>query len=244
MRVSAGTSGFSYKEWQGSFYPEKLPASRMLGFYTERLPTVELNNTFYRMPPDSLIQGWESKSPEHFRFVLKAPRSMTHSRKLVDCAEPLARFVQVASRLGPKLGPLLFQLPPFFQKNIEQLSTFLGSLPRSVQAAFEFRHPSWYDETTFTVLRSHNVALCTAEVDDEEAHPIVPTAEFGYLRLRRLDYTPAELQSWADNLRRQPFKEAYVFFKHELKAPALATAFNAHFNAPLSPSLTSPAKTD
>jgi uncharacterized protein YecE (DUF72 family) len=231
MRVCAGTSGFSYKEWQGSFYPEKLPASRMLEFYAERLPTVELNNPFYRMPPDALIQGCESKSPEHFRFGLKAPRSMTHSRKLVDCAEPLARFVQVSSRLGAKLGPLLFQLPPFFKQNVEQLAAFLGALPRGVQAAFEFRHPSWFDESTFGVLRSHNVALCTAEVDDEEALPIVPTADFGYLRLRRLDYTPAELQSWADNVRRQLFKEAYVFFKHELKAPALATAFNAHFSS-------------
>lgn len=238
MRVCAGTSGFSYKEWQGSFYPEKLPAARMLGFYAERLPTVELNNTFYRMPPEALVQGWESKSPEHFRFVLKAPRSMTHSRKLVDCAEPLARFVQVASRLGTKLGPLLFQLPPFFQKNVEQLSAFLGSLPRDVQAAFEFRHPSWFDESTFAALRSHNVALCTAEVDDEEARPIIPTADFGYLRLRRLDYTPAELTRWAENVRSQPFKEAYVFFKHELKAPALATAFNAHFPNP------SPTKND
>lgn len=240
MRVSAGTSGFSYKEWQGSFYPEKLPASRMLGFYAERLPTVELNNTFYRMPGDALIQGWESKSPEHFRFVLKAPRSMTHSRKLVDCAEPLARFVQVASRLGGKLGPLLFQLPPFFQRDVDTLSAFLGALPKGVQAAFEFRHPSWFDEATFAALRRHNVALCTAEVDEEEARPIVPTADFGYLRLRRLDYTPAQLAAWAEELRRQPFAEAYVFFKHELEAPALATAFNAHFTAPVAPAPAAP----
>ena len=232
MRVCAGTSGFSYKEWQGTFYPEKLPASRMLGFYAERLPTVELNNTFYRMPPDALIQGWESKSPEHFRFVLKAPRSMTHSRKLVDCTEPLERFVKVASGLGAKLGPLLFQLPPFFQKNVDQLSTFLGSLPPGVQAAFEFRHPSWFDETTFAALRSHNVALCAAEVDEDVEKPaIIPTANFGYVRLRRLDYTPAQLASWAEDVRRQPFEEAYVFFKHELKAPALASAFNAHFSS-------------
>lgn len=231
MRVTAGTSGFSYKEWQGSFYPEKFPASRMLEFYAERLPAVELNNTFYRMPAEPLIQGWESRSPADFRFVLKAPRSMTHSRKLVDCAEPLARFVHVASRLGPKLGPLLFQLPPFFQKNVEQLSAFVGSLPAGVRAAFEFRHPSWFDESTFAALRRHNVALCTADVDDVDPPAIVPTADFGYLRLRRLDYSPAELGRWADEVRRQPFGEAYVFFKHEVKAPALATAFNAHFAA-------------
>jgi uncharacterized protein YecE (DUF72 family) len=230
MRVTAGTSGFSYKEWQGSFYPPKLPASRMLEYYAERLPAVELNNTFYRMPGEALIKGWESKSPDAFRFVLKAPRSMTHIRKLVDCREPLERFVQVASRLGHKLGPFLFQLPPFFQRNVEQLSAFLGTLPRSVRAAFEFRHPSWFDETTFAALREHNVALCVADVDDEDTPPIVPTADFGYLRLRRLDYAPAEIERWAGEVRRQPFAEAYVFFKHELKAPALATAFNRHFS--------------
>jgi uncharacterized protein YecE (DUF72 family) len=229
MRVVAGTSGFSYKEWHGSFYPDKLPASRMLEYYAERLPAVELNNTFYRMPAESLVQGWQDKSPERFRFVLKAPRSMTHSRKLVDCAEPLAHFANVASRLGAKLGPTLFQLPPFFQKNTERLEAFLGGLPQGVRAAFEFRHPSWFDETTFTILRRYDTALCTADVDDVDAPPIVPTASFGYLRLRRLDYTPEQISAWAEQVRRQPFGEAYVFFKHEVKAPALAAAFNAHF---------------
>ncbi|HWO10653.1 MAG TPA: DUF72 domain-containing protein [Polyangiaceae bacterium] len=231
MRVAAGTSGFSYKEWQGSFYPDKWPASRMLEFYAEQLPTVELNNTFYRMPAEALILGWERKSPESFRFVLKAPRSMTHIRKLAGCEEPLARFVQVASRLGPKLGPLLFQLPPNYQRNTEQLAAFLGALPAGVRAAFEFRHPSWYDESTFAVLRRHNVALCAADVDDIEPQPIVPTADFGYLRLRRLDYTPGQLAAWASALGQQPFGEAYVFFKHEVKAPALARTFNALFHA-------------
>jgi uncharacterized protein YecE (DUF72 family) len=231
MRVAAGTSGFSYKEWQGSFYPEKFPASRMLEFYCERLPTVELNNTFYRMPAESLIQGWDAKTPADFRFVLKAPRSLTHSRKLEDCAEPLGRFIQVASRLGSKLGPFLFQLPPFFQKNVERLEAFLSLLPDGIRAAFEFRHPSWFDEATFAALRRHNVALCTADVDDVEAPAIIPTANFGYLRLRRLDYTAAEIEAWAAQVRQQPFEQAYVFFKHEVKAPALATAFNGHFRA-------------
>ena len=231
MRVAAGTSGFSYKEWQGSFYPEKLPPARMLEFYTERLPAVELNNTFYRMPAEALIAGWEKKSPADFRFVLKAPRSMTHSRKLVDCAEPLGRFVQVASRLGQKLGPLLFQLPPFLRKHLALLDAFLPELPSGVRAAFEFRHPSWYDETTFAALRRHDAALCTADVDDVEPPPVIATASFGYLRLRRLDYTPEQLAGWAEQVQRQPFDEAYVFFKHEVKAPALATAFNAHFRS-------------
>ncbi len=230
MRVAAGTSGFSYKEWQGSFYPEKLPAARMLEFYTARLPAVELNNTFYRMPGEALIKGWEERSPADFRFVLKAPRSMTHSRKLADCGEPLARFIKLASGLGGKLGPLLFQLPPFFQKDIERLQSFLALVPREVRAAVEFRHPSWFDEDTYSALRSHNAALCVADVDDEETPPVVPTANFGYLRLRRLDYTPDQIAAWAAQLKGQPFDEAYVFFKHEIKAPALATAFNAHFS--------------
>jgi uncharacterized protein YecE (DUF72 family) len=229
MRVAAGTSGFSYKEWQGTFYPEKFAASRMLEFYAARLPAVELNNTFYRMPADALIQGWESKSPANFQFILKAPRSMTHIRKLDDCAETLGRFIGAASRLGAKLGPMLFQLPPNFQKNTARLEAFLRLLPEPARVAFEFRHPSWYDEDTYAVLRRHNVALCTADVDDEDAPPIVPTASFGYLRLRRLDYTQEQIAGWAEQVRRQPFEEAYVFFKHELKAPALATAFNAHF---------------
>lgn len=230
MRVAAGTSGFSYKEWQGSFYPEKLPAARMLEFYTARLPAVELNNTFYRMPGEALIKGWEERSPADFRFVLKAPRSMTHSRKLADCGEPLARFIKLASGLGGKLGPLLFQLPPFFQKDIERLHSFLALMPREVRAAVEFRHPSWFDEDTYSALRGHNAALCVADVDDEETPPVVPTANFGYFRLRRLDYTPDQIAAWATQIKGQPFDEAYVFFKHEIKAPALATAFNAHFS--------------
>jgi uncharacterized protein YecE (DUF72 family) len=229
MRVAAGTSGFSYKEWQGSFYPEKLAASKMLEFYAERLPSVELNNTFYRMPQEKLIQGWQERAPASFRFALKAPQQMTHSRRLVDCAEPLSRFVQVAKLLGEQLGPLLFQLPPNFQKDVARLEAFVSSLPPGVRAAFEFRHASWFDDTTFAVLRAHNVALCIAEVDDEEAHPIVPTADFGYFRLRRLDYSPEQIAAWATAVRSQPFSEAFVFFKHEVRAPALATTFNEHF---------------
>jgi uncharacterized protein YecE (DUF72 family) len=229
MRVAAGTSGFSYKEWQGTFYPDKFPASRMLEFYCSRLPAVELNNTFYRMPGEALMKGWEARSPDTFRFVLKAPRSMTHSRKLADCAEPLGRFVQVASTLGAKLGPLLFQLPPSFQKDHGRLDEFLGLVPKTVRAAVEFRHPSWFEPETYAVLRRHNAALCIADVDDEDSRPIVATADFGYLRLRRNDYAKEQIERWAEELSVQPFDEAYVFFKHELKAPALATAFNAHF---------------
>jgi uncharacterized protein YecE (DUF72 family) len=229
MHVAAGSSGFSYKEWQGSFYPPKFPASKMLEFYAAQLPSVELNNTFYRMPGEALIQGWAARTPAGFRFALKAPRQMTHSRKLVDCEEPLARFVQVAQGLGDKLGVLLFQLPPNLQKDLPRLESFLERLPAPVRVAFEFRHPSWFDADVYSALRRRNVALCVADVDDQDAPAIVPTADFGYLRLRRENYTPEQTAAWASALRQQPFERAYVFFKHEVSAPPLALAFNAYF---------------
>lgn len=228
MRVVIGTSGFSYKEWIGSFYPPKLPAARMLQFYAERLATVELNNTFYRMPNEALVRGWNERTPESFRFVLKAPRQMTHIRKLQDCAEALTRFTSVASMLGDKLGPLLFQLPPTFQRDVDRLAGFLRLLPQGVRAAFEFRHPSWFDEATYVTLREHGAALCIAEVDDQPP-PLVATADFGYLRLRREDYTPDQIASWAEKLRGLAFREAFVFFKHEVRAPGLALALGEHF---------------
>jgi uncharacterized protein YecE (DUF72 family) len=229
MRVAAGSSGFSYKEWQGSFYPPKFPASKMLEFYAARLPSVELNNTFYRMPGEALIQGWAARTPESFRFALKAPRQITHSRKLIECEEPLARFVQVARGLGDKLGALLFQLPPNFQKDLGRLESFLELLPAAVRVAFEFRHASWFEDAVYSALRRRNVALCVADVDDQDAPAIVPTADFGYLRLRRENYTPEQTASWANALRQQTFEQAYVFFKHEVSAPPLALAFNDYF---------------
>jgi uncharacterized protein YecE (DUF72 family) len=229
MRVVAGTSGFSYKEWQGSFYPPKLPASKMLEFYAERLPAVELNNTFYRMPGEALVRGWEERTPASFRFVLKAPRQMTHIRKLNDCAEPLERFSQVASVLGEKLGPLLFQLPPTFQRDVPRLESFLASVSPKLRLALEFRHPSWFDDATYAALQRHGAALCIAEADKEEPPPLLATSKFTYFRLRREDYTPDEIAAWADKLRAMPVEEAYVFFKHEVKGPALAQSFNDHF---------------
>lgn len=231
MRVAAGTSGFSYKEWRGSFYPEKLPAARMLEFYTQHLPAVELNNTFYRMPTEALLRAWEERSPEAFRFVLKAPRQMTHIRKLEGCEEPLARFTAAAKVLGPKLGPMLFQLPPTFRRDVPRLEAFLDQLSPGLRVAFEFRHDSWFSQETYDALGRRNVALCIAEEEPADNPPLVTTAEFTYLRLRREDYTPEDLAAWAEKLRQLPVGEAYVFFKHEVRAPALATAFNEKFTA-------------
>lgn len=222
MRVLVGTSGFSYKEWLGTFYPAKTKAADMLAYYASQLPVVELNNTFYRMPNAALIQGWAEKVPDSFRFVLKAPRSITHIRRLVECAEPLERFTLLARGLGEKLGPLLFQLPPQFRKDLPRLQAFLSLLDPALRAAFEFRHASWADPEVYEALRAAKVALCPSDVDDAPPPELIPTAPFAYLRLRRSDYSDQEIREWADRIRAHAPEEVYVFMKHELRAPELA----------------------
>src|SRR5262252_7933757 len=183
MRVLAGTSGFSYKEWKGSFYPEDLPAAGMLAYYAERLPAVEINNTFYRMPKPALLEGWSAEVPEEFRFILKASQRITHFKRLKDAGSEVEYFFGVASTLGDRLGPALFQLPPNLKKDLPRLQAFLSILPAGRRAAFEFRHASWFEDDVFEALRAASAALCIAE-DEELATPLVPTAGWGYLRLR------------------------------------------------------------
>ena len=227
MNFFVGTSGYSYKEWKGSFYPEDLPASQMLRFYGERLRTVEINNTFYRMPKVSVVEAWAAEVPESFRFVLKASQRITHMKRLKDAAEPLAYFLEVAGVLKKRLGPLLFQLPPNFKKDSPRLEAFLSTLPADRKAAFEFRHASWFDPEVFGLLREHGAALCIAEAEEDLEVPFEATAGWGYLRLRRADYDDAELAAWAARVRQQSWTDAYVFFKHEDegKAPVLARRF-------------------
>ena len=214
MRVLAGTSGFSYKEWKGNFYPEDLPADAMLRYYAERLPAVEINNTFYRMPKSALLEGWAAEVPEDFRFVLKASQRITHHKRLKEAGEEVAYFFGVAATLGERLGPALFQLPPNLKKDLPRLEAFLGTIPEGRRAAFEFRHASWFEEDVFEALRSRGAALCIAE-DEDLATPLVATADWGYLRLRRQDYGEAEVAAWAERVRAQKWNEVYVFFKHE-----------------------------
>ncbi|MBI2071470.1 MAG: DUF72 domain-containing protein [Gemmatimonadetes bacterium] len=229
MRVAVGTSGYAYKEWKGSFYPEKLPQDQMLRYYGEQFPTVEINNTFYRMPSEKVVLNWASQVPDTFQFVLKASQRITHQKRLQNVGEELGYFLKTSSVLGSRLGPTLFQLPPNFRKDITRLEAFLALLPKRWRAAMEFRHPSWNDEDVFTALKNHGVALCGADTDDEEAR-VVATADWGYLRLRRPQYGEADLASWAQRLLAQPWQEAFVFFKHEDAGagPALAKAFSAH----------------
>jgi uncharacterized protein YecE (DUF72 family) len=214
MRVLPGTSGFSYKEWKGSFYPEDLPDSEMLRFYSSRLPAVEINNTFYRMPRASLLESWAEQVPDGFSFALKASQQITHRKRLKDAGESVLYFLQVATTLGDRLGPVLFQLPPNLKKDLPRLKDFLAGLPRSFRAAFEFRHASWFDDEVFGALSEAGAALCWAE-DEELATPHQSTAGWGYLRLRRQDYGEEEVRAWADRILGQPWSDAYVFFKHE-----------------------------
>lgn len=224
MDLYVGTSGYSYKEWKGTFYPKDLPVKQMLCFYGERFRTVEINNTFFRLPTASVLQAWAGEVPAAFKFVLKAPRRITHIQRLKDAGDSVSSLLAVAGALKKRLGPLLFQLPPNFKKDVPRLRAFLALLPSQCRAAFEFRHPSWFDEEVFGLLRDHQAALCLAEAEDELEGPFVATANWGYLRLRRPDYGKAELKTWVKRIREQKWRDAFVFFKHEDegKGPQLA----------------------
>ncbi len=226
MRAFVGTSGYSYKEWKGSFYPEKLAASEMLKFYAERLNTVEINNTFYRMPTEKVLRQWGEQVPDGFTFVLKASRRITHLKRLQDVSDETTYLLHTASVLGTKLGAILFQLPPSMKKDLARLRVFLDLIPEGWQTAIEFRHASWFEEDVYDVLRMRNAALVIAETE-ETAVPFVSTADWGYLRLRREDYDGSDLQHWAERVRGEGWDAAYVFFKHEdeAHAPRFATEF-------------------
>ncbi|HTE56454.1 MAG TPA: DUF72 domain-containing protein [Kofleriaceae bacterium] len=262
MELYAGTSGFSYPEWRGPFYPADLPDAQLLAYYADRLRTVEINNTFYRMPRAEMLARWAERVPDGFRFVLKAPQRITHKSRLEGTADAVAYLWRTASSLGGRVGPLLFQLPPYQRADVERLRRFLGELPVGMQAAFEFRHASWNQPEVMDVLRDAGCALCAADSDppaepvpperlprgstedaaiephsepDPGDSPMVATADFGYLRLRRASYTDAELDAWISRIRTEGrrWREVYVFFKHEDAgaAPAMAARMNARFAA-------------
>jgi uncharacterized protein YecE (DUF72 family) len=225
--VHVGTSGFSFPEWKGSFYPAELPAKQMLRYYSERLGTVEINNTFYRMPKAELLTGWAAQVPAGFRFALKAPQRITHWKRLVEAGEDTAYFLQTAAVLGERLGALLFQLPPNLQCDLPRLEAFLPSVAAApAPVAFEFRHQSWLDDRVHAALAAAGCALCASETD-ESAATLVAGGGTGYLRLRRTDYDDGALREWVARLRAQPWARTYLFFKHEDegRGPALARRF-------------------
>ena len=227
MSLYVGTSGYSYKEWKGTFYPKELPAKGMLRYYGEQFRTVEINNTFYRMPKVSVLETWAADVPADFKFVLKASQRITHMQRLKDADDSVSYLLETAGALQGRLGPLLFQLPPNMKKDAPRLRAFLALLPPQRLAAFEFRHPSWFDDEVFGLLRDHQAALCIAEAEDGVEVPFVSTAQWGYLRLRRPDYGDAELSAWVRRAREQPWQDAFVFFKHEDegKGPRMAKRF-------------------
>ncbi|MCU1348730.1 MAG: hypothetical protein JWO56_1760 [Acidobacteria bacterium] len=229
MKISVGTSGYSYKEWKGSFYPEDLPAAKMLPFYAQHFDTVEINNTFYRMPDGKTMVKWAREVPDGFLFGVKAPQRITHQKKLVDCGDDVRQLFEAASELGPKLGPVLFQLPPFARKDAAKLRDFIAILPPDKVVGFEFRHASWLDEEIYAILRDRDAALCASDTDEtpDSDSLVVPTASWGYLRLRRTQYADGDVERWAKRVESQRWERAFVFFKHEDegKGPAFARIF-------------------
>ena len=227
MKLYAGTSGYAYKAWKGSFYPADLPEKQMLHYYAGQFSSVEINNTFYRMPTASLLQTWAGEVPADFRFVLKAPQRITHLARLKDADEEVAYLLDVSTTLKERLGALLFQLPPSLKKDAARLRDFLALLPGAPRVAFEFRHPSWFDAEIFALLHDHQAALCIAEAENDLEVPFVATADWGYLRLRRPGYADAELKAWVKQVKQQNWQDAFVFFKHEDEGlgPQLAKRF-------------------
>lgn len=228
MKLLAGTSGFSYKQWKGAFYPAGIRPSEMLSFYASQLPIVEINNTFYRLPRPEQLREWRAQVPAAFRFAIKAPRRITHVKRLAGCESELDYLFTALRELGPALGSILFQLPPFQRCDVPRLAAFLEGLPQGCRAAFEFRHPSWFEHGVYDVLASRGLALVMSETDDSGPLDSLPwTAPWAYLRLRKTDYSDAELDAWLTRLTAARLDEAQVFFKHEDEArgPLFAATF-------------------
>ena len=224
QRLAAGASGYSFKEWKGTFYPDDIKPDAMLAWYAERLGTVEINNTFYRMPRTAMLEAWAATTPEHFRFAIKASRRITHIARLKaeSAADPLGFLYKNLAALGSKRGPVLFQLPPNLKKDVPRLTTFLSLLPTDHRAAFEFRNDTWFADDVYAALRSAGAALCLSEREDNAPPPMVETAAWGYVRLRLEAYSDDELRRWSERLAATSWSTIHVYFMHEPTAPAYA----------------------
>jgi uncharacterized protein YecE (DUF72 family) len=228
MRLIVGTSGYGYKEWKGSFYPADLPPAQMLSFYAGHFGSVEINNTFYRMPDPKTIEKWAAEVPDGFTFVLKAPQRITHQKQLTGVERDVRQFCEIAGLLEPKLGPLLFKLPLY---SVDKLRALLALIPREHRVVLDFRDESWFTDEVYDVLREHGAALCVSDTDEvtDPDSLVISTASWGYLRLRRSEYSDEQLAAWSKRIAAQPWSDAYVFFKHEDegRGPAFAKRFMA-----------------
>jgi uncharacterized protein YecE (DUF72 family) len=227
MTLYVGTSGYSYKEWKGSFYPEKISPKDMLAYYASRLDAVELNNTFYRMPKPEMVETWKAQVPDDFRFSVKAPQTITHFRRLKDAIPQTRIMLKTVSALDERLGAVIFRLPEGMKKDFKRLESFLKVLPADTPAVFDFRHPTWFDDEVVALLRSQKRVFCVSDIEELPESYSYKTAAWGYVRLRRVRYTEAELVEWVKRIKAQQWKDTYVFFKHEDEGtgPKLAAQF-------------------
>ena len=228
MPLYVGTSGYSYKEWKGSFYPKALPAKEMLSYYASRLRAVELNNTFYRMPQPSMIESWKTQVPEGFRFSVKAPQTITHFRRLNNASPQTQLMLKTVAALEERLGAIIFRLPENMKKDLKRLEIFLKELPVDTPVVFDFRHASWFDDEVVELLRSQRRVFCISDIEDLPESYTYKTADWGYVRLRRVKYSDADLKTWVNRIKAQKWKDTYVFFKHEDQGtgPKLAAQFH------------------
>ena len=231
-QLYAGASGYSFKEWKGGFYPEKIKPEAMLAWYAERLATVEINNSFYQTPKIPVLENWAAGTPSTFRFAIKATRRITHDVRLkADAAEDSLRYLYAnLQTLGEKRGPVLFQLPPYMKKDLPRLREFLGLLPLDHRAAFEFRNDSWFDDGVYSALRAAGAALCLSEREDNEPPALIETTSWGYVRLRLEEYADADLQRWVERLRKTNWSTIYAYFMHEPTAPPYSLALQSFWS--------------
>jgi uncharacterized protein YecE (DUF72 family) len=225
-KVLAGASGYSFKEWKGTFYPQKMKPEEMLAYYCARLPTVEINNTFYRMPQPAVLEGWAATVPEDFRFGIKASRRITHMSRIKaeSSVEPVGWLYKNLASLGAKRGPVLFQLPPNLKKDLPRLEEFLALLPADHRAAFEFRNDTWFEDDVYAALKGAGAALVLSEREDNAPPPLVETAPWGYVRLRLENYSDDDLKKWAERIAKTGWRETFAYFMHEPTAPAYAAS--------------------
>ena len=232
-KLFAGASGYSFKEWKGNFYPDKIKPEAMLAWYADRLPTVEINNTFYQMPKVAVLENWAAATPPGFRFAIKASRRITHDGRLKadTTADSVDFLYRNLAALSAKRGPVLFQLPPFLKKDLPRLTEFLHLLPEGHRAAFEFRNASWFADDVFTALREAGAALCLSEREDNAPPPLIETASWGYVRLRLEEYSDDDFKRWVDRLRATNWESIYAYFMHEPTAPPYALALQRLWSA-------------